>query len=356
MATIAARRSRVALTSGVLEFAPLAIGLAGLLLGWIGSAWDVAWHRALGRDTFWSPPHTAMYIGTTLVGLSALVALVTALRGRTPRTRELAIGPLHAERSFALVGFGALAIISAAPLDDLWHRLFGRDVDIWSPPHLFAVAGAVLAYAGWSSGAMTGAGGRVARSTVTAILVAGLIGTLVFGMNFYYVFAWSRDALLYPVIVCMTIPFALAVGASLLEHRFAATAVALVYTFLNLVTFVALRSLGWPPPAFAPLVVAGALALDLTRSRIRSPLAIGLAFAIAFATAEAARLVITAPVPSAAVLADQQVGRLATQYWAMASARPWLSAWPLAVVALGAPLAAVSWMLGGATTRVLTAR
>src|ERR1700761_5417945 len=26
----------------------------------IGGAWDVAWHRSIGRDTFWTPAHMAI--------------------------------------------------------------------------------------------------------------------------------------------------------------------------------------------------------------------------------------------------------------------------------------------------------
>jgi len=332
------------------------LGLTGLLLGWSGSAWDVAWHRALGRDTFWSPPHVLMYTGTTLVGLSSLVALLTALRGRPPRTRELAIGPLHVERSLALVGFGALTIVSAAPFDDLWHRLFGRDVDIWSPPHMVAVVGAALAYSGWATAPTAIIADRRVANVIAAVVLGGLVGTFVFGMNFYYVFAWSREALLYPVIVCATVPFALAMGSRLLEYRYAATAVGLAYTLMNLLTFVMLRGVGWPPPAFAPLVVAGALAVDLARARTASTVGIGAAFAVAFVVAEGLRMVITAPLPSAAVLSDQTVGHLAQQYLAMATARPWASAWPLLAAALGAPLAALSWIIGRSVAGVLIAR
>jgi hypothetical protein len=32
----------------------------------------------------------------------------------------------------------------AAPIDDVWHRLFGIDVTLWSPPHLLGLAGAQI--------------------------------------------------------------------------------------------------------------------------------------------------------------------------------------------------------------------
>ncbi len=42
---------------------------------------------------------------------------------------------------------GAGMLVSAAPFDDLWHRLYGIDVTIWSPPHMAGVFGALVI--GW---------------------------------------------------------------------------------------------------------------------------------------------------------------------------------------------------------------
>jgi hypothetical protein len=38
--------------------------------------------------------------------------------------------------------------VLAAPIDDLWHRLFGIDVTLWSPPHLMGILGVVIN--GWA--------------------------------------------------------------------------------------------------------------------------------------------------------------------------------------------------------------
>ena len=37
----------------------------------IGVEWDISWHSSIGRDTFWSPPHIAIYLGGILAGLTA---------------------------------------------------------------------------------------------------------------------------------------------------------------------------------------------------------------------------------------------------------------------------------------------
>ena len=40
--------------------------------GLYGSTWDIQWHAAVGRDSFFTPPHLLMYTSTTLAGLVAL--------------------------------------------------------------------------------------------------------------------------------------------------------------------------------------------------------------------------------------------------------------------------------------------
>jgi len=144
MATIAAsplRRVDVARSDTLL---PLIVGLAGTLLSWFGSGWDVSWHRMFGRDTFWSTPHLFIYVGVALWGVAAIIATGTAMAGRRIRGRALVVGPFRAELGLGLIGIGALVTILAGPFDNLWHSLFGRDVDIWSPPHLAGIAGGAI--------------------------------------------------------------------------------------------------------------------------------------------------------------------------------------------------------------------
>src|SRR5438045_9701975 len=148
MATIAMplRRVDIARTGTVV---PLIVGLVGTLLSWFGSGWDVSWHRIFGRDTFWTTPHLFIYAGVTLWGLAALFATATAMAGRPIRGKPLVVGPLRAAVGIALIGIGALVTILAAPFDNLWHVAFGRDVDIWSPPHLSGIPRGALRPAGW---------------------------------------------------------------------------------------------------------------------------------------------------------------------------------------------------------------
>ena len=36
-------------------------GVLAITSASIGGAWDVSWHRTIGRDTFWTPAHMAIY-------------------------------------------------------------------------------------------------------------------------------------------------------------------------------------------------------------------------------------------------------------------------------------------------------
>ena len=34
----------------------------------VGILWDISWHRTIGRDSFWTPAHMAIYLGGILGG------------------------------------------------------------------------------------------------------------------------------------------------------------------------------------------------------------------------------------------------------------------------------------------------
>ena len=352
MATIALplRARRVAISGTTI---PLVLGLLGVALTWFGAAWDVSWHRLIGRDTFWSAPHLFLYGGISLWGLAALVATITAMRGRPVRGRQLRVGPLRAELGLALVGIAAAIVIASAPFDDAWHRAFGRDIDIWSPPHLAGVAGSALAFVGWSVAFAPGvfALPEGIRRFLRAVMLANVCAVFVFGMNFYYIMSVTREGFFYPLVVALAIPAALAFGAALLGGRFGATVTALTYTSAAFVTYAILAGGGWLAPAFPPLFVAGAIPIDVLRtrgSRLAQPLALGAAFMVAFVIAEFARMMLfpATPPSGTGTGVDPRGTALYYQYYGQALARPWLSLWPVAAAILGTPIAAASWQVG----------
>src|SRR5437879_13838943 len=36
----------------------------------VGVIWDISWHRTIGRDTFWTPAHMAIYASDIIAGLT----------------------------------------------------------------------------------------------------------------------------------------------------------------------------------------------------------------------------------------------------------------------------------------------
>ncbi len=124
-------------------------GLLGakILAAW-GVQWDIQWHVFVGRDTFWIAPHLLTYSGVTLSVLLSFGVLawqtLAARRARASAWPAMRLFGLTGTPGFHLAAWGIALTILAAPVDDLWHRLFGLDVTLWSPPHLLGLFGAVV--------------------------------------------------------------------------------------------------------------------------------------------------------------------------------------------------------------------
>src|SRR3989442_2907986 len=119
--------------------------LAAKLIGGWGVQWDIRWHLLVGRDSFRIHRHVMTYASVTLTALLAFGVLgaetIQARRG-LPAPRRVRIAGLVGTPGFHLAWWGVALTALAAPIDDLWHRLFGIDVTLWSPPHLLGMAGA----------------------------------------------------------------------------------------------------------------------------------------------------------------------------------------------------------------------
>jgi hypothetical protein len=123
--------------------------LAAKLVGGWGVGWDIRWHLVIGRDSFWIAPHVMTYASVVVacaISLGVLVAETWRARGAGPGT--ITVAGLRGTRGFHLAWWGMAIVILAAPVDDLWHRLFGLDVTLWSPPHLLGLAGSQVSNLG----------------------------------------------------------------------------------------------------------------------------------------------------------------------------------------------------------------
>lgn len=127
------------------------IMLLFLLQGELGAVWDREWHYYVGRDQFWTPPHTLIYSCVAGAGIVALiVVLLDTLRYRrgTPGVDDSStvriFGVFHAPLGFIIGGFGAFQALVSGPLDNYWHNLYGIDIALWAPFHMMGVTGAVI--------------------------------------------------------------------------------------------------------------------------------------------------------------------------------------------------------------------
>jgi len=107
--------------------------IAGFLItAVIAGTWDAWWHGAVGRDSFWEPPHLVLYS-------AVIVAILLGLYGWHQNREKI-------WRNLAIV---LVLIPVSAPFDEIWHRIFGVEpinspLIVWSPPHLL-ITGALTA-------------------------------------------------------------------------------------------------------------------------------------------------------------------------------------------------------------------
>ena len=103
----------------------------------IGIIWDISWHISIGRDTFWTPAHMAVYLGGLLSGLTGgwLAFYHTFLASPEERNESVGVFGARAPLGAWVSMWGAVAMLTSAPFDDWWHNAYGLDVRIISPPH-----------------------------------------------------------------------------------------------------------------------------------------------------------------------------------------------------------------------------
>src|ERR1035438_2500541 len=115
----------------------------GVTSAMIGGQWDVSWHRSIGRDTFWTPAHMAIYLCGVLAGISCGYLILRATFAPTAELISSSVrvfgfrGPLGA----FIAAWGGIAMITSAPFDNWWHAAYGLDVKIVSPPHTLLILG-----------------------------------------------------------------------------------------------------------------------------------------------------------------------------------------------------------------------
>lgn len=259
------------------------VSIAGVTSAIIGGQWDISWHRSIGRDTFWTPAHIAIYLCGVLAGLSSAYLILATTFGRSTYPREATVnvwgfrGPLGA----FITAWGGIAMLTSAPFDNWWHDAYGLDVKIISPPHVLLIMGVLGIQTGallLMLGYMNRATGELKRNYNLLFLYTG--GMIVLLMSVMILELSSRVLMhsgFFYRTVCLTMPLFFAALSRTSKLRWATTAVAGVYTVFMLgfqwilPLFPAEPKLGpvmnpvtyFVPPQFPLLYIFPALALDL---------------------------------------------------------------------------------------------
>jgi hypothetical protein len=188
--------------------------LAAKILGAWGLVWDIQWHMTIGRDSFWIAPHLMIY-GSVVVGMALGWGVLAYEWWRG----------IPSTRGFRLAALGLVLVVLAAPIDDLWHRLFGLDVTLWSPPHLLALFGSAVSTLGCLLIAVET---YQLRSPVgrTALVLAGavLYGGVRVSLDPAWLYAYSYGGVLFhafAMLAALILPLALVTTARVSAMRWA---------------------------------------------------------------------------------------------------------------------------------------
>ena len=224
-------------------------GAAALL----GGYWDDAWHTERGRDSFFIPPHVFIYAGVAFIGL-ALTSWVAAT------ARRIGVRGAFARPGVRLAAISVVVTVVSGPIDDVWHRAFGRDAVIWSPPHLLGIAGTMvlgavlLPEAARRGRAWSASAGALVLAAANFVVVEYDTDVPQFGSVWYLPVLALASSIAF-ALVRVTTPRPWRAGE--------AAAAQLVFVLL---TGAFLLSRGFDPPAL-PLLLGPALALDLAARR-----------------------------------------------------------------------------------------
>jgi hypothetical protein len=261
----------------------------GVTSAMIGGQWDISWHRSIGRDTFWTSAHMAIYLCGVLAGLSCGYLILATTFGNSSHLRDTSVkmwgfrGPLGA----FIAAWGGVAMLTSAPFDNWWHAAYGLDVKIISPPHILLISGTLAVEVGTLIlilGMMNRARDKFqARLDVLFQYIGGVILVVLMTMIMEFTSHVAMHNAMFYRVMCMFTPVVLAGVAWASGKRWAATTVAGVYTIVwggmgwILPLFPAEPKLGpvyhqvtqFVPPSFPVLLIVPALALDIFWTRLR---------------------------------------------------------------------------------------
>jgi hypothetical protein len=265
-------------------------GAAAVTSSTIGGAWDVAWHRSIGRDTFWTPAHMMIYACGVLAAIVGLYLVTRATFGNDQpmRAASVRILGLRAPLGVFLAGWGGMAMLTSAPFDNWWHNAYGLDVKIVSPPHTLLILGIRAVSVGMMFlilAAMNRAIDSGAANVRTLQWLFLYLGGLAVGGQMFFLQEYTWDVVLHQsqayIAMGIALPVLFAILAQASRFRWACTTTAAIYMAVVIAEILILPLVPAQPklgPVFNPvthlvpakfpvLLIVPALALDLLWQR-----------------------------------------------------------------------------------------
>ena len=263
----------------------------------IGGAWDVSWHRSIGRDTFWTPAHLAIQACGIMAAIICGYLMLVNTFGGSAKLKAASVNVLgfRAPLGAFIAAWGGIAMITSAPFDNWWHAAYGLDVKIVSPPHTLLILGIravsvgvlflILAAMNRAMADDSPSGDQTCKRLQRLFLYVG--GLIVTGQMFFLM-EYTWDVQLHSAIAYITMAIALPLVFAMLSqasrYKWAATSTAAVYMIfaiaeiLILPLFPAQPKLGpvfnpvthFVPAKFPILIFVPALALDLLWQKTRA--------------------------------------------------------------------------------------
>jgi hypothetical protein len=256
----------------------------------IGGAWDVSWHRSIGRDTFWTPAHLAIQACGVMAAIICGYLMLVNTFGHSEEQKAASVNVLgfRAPLGAFIAAWGGIAMIASAPFDDWWHAAYGLDVKIVSPPHTLLILGTravavgilflILAAMNRAAGDETRSGEQTFKTLQRLFLY---LGGLIISGQMFFLMEYTWDVHLHSVMAYTAIGIALPLVFAMLSqasrYKWAATSTAVVYMTIAIAEilifplFPAQPKLGpvfnpithLVPAKFPILIFVPALALDL---------------------------------------------------------------------------------------------
>jgi hypothetical protein len=266
------------------------VGVLGVTSATVGGNWDVAWHRSIGRDSFLTPAHIAIYAcGVVAAVICGYLVFATTFGRSELRDVSVQVFGFRAPLGAFLAAWGGIAMLVSAPFDNWWHAAYGLDVKIVSPPHVLLILGIRCVGVGvlfLILAAMNRESDEATRKHLQWLYLY-LGGLMVSGQMFFLLeYTWDvklHMALTYEVLAVM-IPVTFAVIARSSGAKWPATITAAIYMGIGIAGILifplvpATPKLGpvfYPvthlvPEKFPILILVPALALDLLWQRTKS--------------------------------------------------------------------------------------